>query len=727
MIIASRSAFIVAGLAAGLGSTAATAQDAGNLTNQGIGEIIVTAQRVQESLQKVPVAVTSFDSEDLKKSSIETVNDIALRTPGFTAGGSNPVELNLAVRGIGSAQGISQNAGGDTSVVVFVDGVYVGRGGTPDIDALDLERVEILRGPQGTLFGKNAIGGLVNFVSRKPNDDNRFHAEITGGNYDRFDGLVRANTALSENIFTAASFSIKNRGGFFLNEPTGKKNPNLDLLTGRIALRFLPSDSLDITLSADFTDQDQRSQPRDNVCDATFSNGVHCVGINPDPRITNAVFDGRIKRKLAVYRGEIVLETPIGELTSLTAYRTAKLAMDTLFFSNPINLPAQAESIEYDREDDKQFSQELRLAFGDATSFLDGQVGVYYLSEKIRRTQTLDQYLPIPGRSGTAAWPQSVNARSKAVFGQFNLHPTDRLTLTAGARMTWEKKFGTLGGEVVDAPGFPIPLSEEYEVAIRDSWKAFTPRVALEYELTDRILAYASATRGYKSGGYQGIAGTAASARVSFDPEYAWTYEIGVKSRFADDRAQLNIAAFRTDYKDLQISQLVPFVGVVVGNAATARIQGLEVEAVVRPAPFLQFDGNYTYLDSEFRDFADGATADYTGNRLPRAPVHKINLGLQLNTDIGGWQATGRVDVTRQSHFFFEASNVPAQRQDAYSNIDARVTFRDPSDRWSIAFWGKNLNDTLVKTYVTAFGPFQQQLIPYAPPRTYGVTLGLDL
>ena len=262
------------------------------------GDIIVTAQRQEQKLQDVPVSVTAVSSDQLRASNIETVADIATRTPGLSVSAVDPINTNFAMRGIGSPPGISQNAGGDPSVVVFVDGVYAGRGGTPDLDALDLERVEVLRGPQGTLFGKNAIGGLVQFISRKPSADNSFYFEGTYGNYDKVGVVARGNMALTDKVFLSAGISHKQRSGYEFNETTGHDVNDQNLTTGRLALRFQPTDTLDIILRADISHQDQRGNPRHNNCDTSFNGGVHCVGINPDPRVVNAYTDGFIKRTI---------------------------------------------------------------------------------------------------------------------------------------------------------------------------------------------------------------------------------------------------------------------------------------------------------------------------------------------------------------------------------------------------------------------------------------------
>lgn len=706
-----------------LGVTLSAAGAAPTQPNSALDELVVTAQRVEENIQQVPVAVSAYPTAALRRQSIETLQDIAARTPGFTVGAVDPIQTNLAIRGIGSPFGISQNAGGDPSVVVFVDGVYAGRGGTPDLDALDLERVEVLRGPQGVLFGKNTAGGLVQFISRKPSAEPSLRIEGRYGNHDRRAVNARGTLALSDRLFLSLGGSLKLRDGFALNAPTGHRVDDQDLRTAALALRFVPSGDLDIVLAADLTDQDQRGNPRDNICDATLRDGVHCAGLDPRPRVTNAYIDGYLRRWLQTYRGEVTYATPVGTVTSITAYRASTLNFRTPFFSNPINPPNQIEYTQTDHEKNRQFSQEVRLAFEALSGRLKGVAGVYYLDEDINRTQDTRQDLPSPAQTGVATYPQAVDGRSWALFGQASYAITDTLGATVGLRQTWERKRGRFMGRKVSGPGLPPPLAGDYDVRASESWSALTPRFALDWQASRDLLVYASAIRGFKSGGFQGVAGSAASQATPYNPEYAWSYEAGAKVRGVGERLQLNASVFRTDYKDLQVSQLVPLCCVVVGNAATAEIKGVELEWVLRPAPGLQLDGGYAYLDATFRSFANGVTADYTGNDLPRAPRHKLHLGGQYAVDLRGWYVLGRVDYTNQSRMFFDASNVAAQKQEGYVNVDARLSATSPDKRWEIAIWGKNLTDELVATYANAFAPYRQVVVPYAPPRTYGVTL----
>ncbi|MGE0622136.1 MAG: TonB-dependent receptor [Pseudomonadales bacterium] len=693
-------------------------------SNTVIEDIVVTAQRIEENIQDVPVAVTAFSEDKLWDNRVKSMVDISLRTPSFTATEVNPGEPNLTIRGIGT-EGINSNAGGDPSVALFLDGVYIGRGGAAPLSFYDLERVEVLRGPQGTLFGKNVVGGAVSLVTRKPSLDEDF-VEVSGsfGNYDLIEVLGRFNKGMSPTFAVSGAINARQRDGYTLNETTGNHVDDEKIAGGQISFLYTPTDELDMLLSVDYTNQDQRGQPRDNVCDASVAGGVHCVGVNPNVRRVNAFDDGYLKRDVLGLNLTIDYDIDWGTLTSVTAYRSADFSHADPFFSNPINPPAQIESYNENIEDIAQFSQELRLAFDAMNNRLSGVAGIYYLREENERNEILVQTFPVPAASGTGSFPQDVTAQSFALFGQLNYDLTERLTLTAGARMTWEEKDADLAGVLVSGPGMPPPLAEEYSVSADESWDAFTPRFAATYRFSDDAMAYASASRGFKSGGFQGTAGTAASAATPYDPEYAWSYEIGTKTQWLDDSLQLNLAAYYIDYEDLQVSQLVPLCCVVIGNAATAEIYGVEVEAIYQPVPGLELNGSYAWLDAEYKSFESGATADNTGNTLQRAPKNKVNLGAQYAWPVGDFGVLmARLDWTYQTKIYFEASNTPLEVQDSYDTLYGRIALQAPDNSWEVALWGKNLDDELIKTHIVAFAPFAQQLNLYEPPRTYGLTL----
>lgn len=704
-------------------SFASTTLAADTEESVGIEEVVVTAQKVSENLQDVPIAVTAFGEEQMRVNRIEAMVDVAQRTPGMVATEVNPAEPNLFLRGIGS-EGIDSNAAGDASVVTFIDGVYIGRGGGANLDLLDLQRVEVLRGPQGTLFGKNVVGGLVNLVTRKPSADAFGDVAVTLGNEGRTDVRGRVNRALSDTVFVSAAVVSREHDGYTKNATTGNDVDDEDIFGARGAIRFAPNDTFDLVVSADVTRQRQEGKPRDNVCDPTWQDGVHCVGVDPDERTVNAVTDGFLDRDVQGIAAEANWTTTFGTVTSITAYREASFGFEDPFFSNPVNPPAQIESINRNRENSDQLSQELRLGFDAFDARLDGIVGLYYLTENIDRNEILYQTFPTAGSTGIGSFPQDVESDSIAVFGEVGYDILENLRAIVGARMTWESKDAHLQGVLVEGPGLPPPLSVPYNVDTDEDWDAFTPRAVLQWTAMDDLMVYASASRGFKSGGFQGTAGTGESAVIPYDPEYAWSYELGAKSQWFENRLRVNVAAFHTDYEDLQVSQLVPLCCVVIGNAAEAEIDGVEVELVTQPIEGLEINFGYAWLDAEYVDFASGATADYSGNTLPRAPDNKYNVGAQYTWPLAGLgDAFVRVDYTDQSKMYFEASNTPFEVQEGYDLLDARMALRASDGDWEVAVWGKNLTDELIKSHIVAFAPYRQELNLYQPPRTWGVTL----
>lgn len=711
-------------LAAGLGASMALAAGGTAYAQEtGVETVTVTAQRVEQNLQQVPVAVSAFTSEQLRVNSINRIADVAQRTPNFTTTAYNQAEPEYYIRGIGTSVGVAGNAGGDPSVILMLDGAYLARGGA-NLDLYDLERIEVLRGPQGTLFGKNALGGVMQIVTRKPTDEFFYEFSGTYGNYNRTDGRALVNGPISDTVSGTASVAITRHNGYTFNETTGHHDNDDNTLGGRVSLRYQPNDDIDWVVTADMTNVHANGNTRHNNCDASFQGGIHCVGINPSPRVTNSTDDGFLHRDVWGINSSLDWKTEFGTFTSVTAYRDSKYDHLDTFFSNPINPPNQIESINRVTEHSKDFSQEFRLAFSAFDDRLTGQTGVYYFNERVDRNYWLNQIFPVPAVTGKVQFPQVVNSQSTAVFGQINYKIIDEVTLTAGLRSTWESKTARLQGQVLTGPGFGPPLSTPYDVKAGKSWTAMTPHFGIEWRATEDAMLYVTASRGFKSGGYQGSASDGASAATAYNPEYAWSYEIGAKTQWLDNRLRLNLDAFKTLHKDLQVSQLVPLCCIVIGNAARAREQGVEVEMVAVPLPGLQINASYGYLEAKYTSFATGATSDNTGKRLPRAPQNKINIGAQYSFPAWGYGiGLIRGDWSHQSSIFFDPSNNPTTLQDGYSTFDARLSLTSEDGRWEAALWGKNLTDELVKDYIVAFDAYHQQLNTYTPPRTFGITL----
>lgn len=695
---------------------------------QALEEVVVTAQKREQSLQDVPIAITAFDAESMRSNAIVGLAEIAERTPGFVMTSVNPAEANLYIRGIGT-EGLNSNAAGDGSVVMFVDGVYVGRAGGANMDMFDLERVEVLRGPQGTLFGKNAVGGLVHLVTAKPSEDLQTRLQATIGNLNRTDIRGMVSGPIRDNFFGKVAYSSRTRDGFIRNETTGNKVYDENSQSVRAALRYIPDGyDLDVTVSADLAQQREAGRPRTNLCDTANAGGTHCVGINPDEFVVNSVTDGHLDRDVSGVAAEINWGTSLGTLTSISAYRQAEVDFEDAFFSNPIT-SSTIESINRNVEESSQLTEELRLASTALEDKLDWVVGLYYLTEDVKRNEMLDQRFGAlaPFLVGRVSFPQDVTTTSYAVFAQASYEIVNDLTLTIGARQTWEKKDVELGAVLLSGAN-PPPFTAPYNVNAEESWSEFTPKFSIDYAANDDLMIYASAARGFKSGGFQGTASTPESAVVPYDPETAWSYELGAKTQLFDNRLRVNVAAFYTNHKDLQVTELIPACCVVVGNAADAEIKGIELEFQVVPAEGLDISGSYSYLDAKFADFASGATVDNSGNTLPRSPENKLNLAVQYQWPLAKLgTASARVDWSYQDEMFFEASNTPNEVQGSYDTLNARVAIKGPGENWELALWGKNLGDELIKSHIVAFPLYGQELVMYQPPRTWGLSVSWKL
>lgn len=697
-------------------------------SQQALEEVVITAQKREQSLQDVPIAITAFDAESMRANAIVGLSEIAERTPGFVMTSVNPAEANLYIRGIGT-EGLNSNAAGDGSVVMFVDGVYVGRAGGSNMDLFDLERVEVLRGPQGTLFGKNAVGGLVHLVTAKPTEDLQARLQTTIGNLNRTDIRGMVSGPISDNFFGKLAYSSRTRDGFISNETTGNKVYDENSQSVRAALRYVPDGyDLEVTISADLAQQREAGRPRTNLCDTSNAGGAHCVGINPDEFVVNSVTDGHLDRDVSGVTAEINWGTSFGTITSISAYRQAEVDFEDAFFSNPVT-SSTIESINRNVEESSQFTEELRLASTAFDNRLDWVVGLYYLTEDVSRNEMLDQHFGAlaPFLVGEVSFPQGVTTTSYAIFAQGSYEIVEDLTLTVGARQTWEKKEVELGAVLLSGSN-PPPFTTPYNVNAEESWGEFTPKFVLDYAARDNLMLYASAARGFKSGGFQGTASTPESAVVPYDPETAWSYELGAKTQWFDNRLRVNAAAFYTDHEDLQLTELIPACCVVVGNAANAEIKGVELEFQVVPTEGLDISGSYSYLDAKFADFASGATVDNSGNTLPRSPQNKLNLAVLYQWPLATLgTASVRVDWSYQDEMFFEASNTPNEVQDSYDTLNARVALKGAGENWELALWGKNLGDELIKSHIVAFPLYGQELVMYQPPRTWGLSVSWKL
>ena len=740
--------------ALGMANSAFSAQGA-------IEEIIVTAERRAESLQSVPVAITAFTGEEMDAQGIVDIKGITERTPGFTMGVFNPGQPQFYIRGIGSNE---DGAGGDQSVIVFIDEVYIGRSAGSDFDLFDLERVEVLRGPQGTLFGKNVIGGAVSLITKKPTEETVMKFEGTVGNLDEVTVRGLVSGEIGDNVYGKLSFSSRRRDGYidsrideypaFFPDTSAPEQHDINTDSIRAALRMTPSDRLEINLTANWSNMDRAGPSYLAIgpggipfgasasLDPNYGDDIHENFLEDSGESTSDIVG-------LTARFDYELTDNI-QFTYLTSYRSVDAEQDwplstpnlsALFVSGGA-VPLYLIGNNNYTDESETFTHEFRFTGGNDKLFWIA--GVYYMTEDTDRFETSSVGLlfangfSIPGSlPGVEAGDDQGNeTTSYSIFGQFTYNITDSLALTLGGRQSYDEKD-------ITRVGTPSPLSanRNFNFKTGEDWDAFTGKFGLEWQATDDAFLYLTVSEGYKAGGFQGLAATELIAITPFDPEEAMLYEIGAKTEWFDNRLRLNLAVFETDYTDLQILQLLveedaPFgTGgqLITQNAADADIQGYELEFIIAPTDNLTISGSYTHLDTEFSDFftptgfrppdgGAGTSGDRTGNDLRNAPDTAYNILVRYRMDLanGGtltWQADWRhKDIVYQDPDVFEFAAVPE-----YDVLDLRVSYVWPNGNLETTLWSRNAND---EEYFLHNWPLQGsgQATP-APPRTYGLTM----
>ncbi len=673
-----------------------------------IDDIIVTAERRAQSVQRVPSAISAFSGEMLERAGVINLNDIASRTPSFVIGQQGPSSPDLSIRGIGSSD---RDAGSDRSVIAFVDEVYTGRAGSIPTDLFDLERVEVLRGPQGTLYGKNTVGGAINLITRKPTWDFDALGEVTVGSRELLEFKAAVGGGLSDTLAGRLTVAARSQGPTYRNLFLNRDTDDLLLGTIRGQLLWRPNDSIDVLVSADAA-HDEVDGITTHIDPATPALLASGFTPDPDPFTGYQNVPGFLDRDVHGASVRVDWRTALGTVTSLTAARSLDMAETRDLVGVPLRPgPLGFESTQIMTEDSSIFSQELRLTSNDDGGPISWIIGAYYSQEDVARVEERKRQLN--AAISRPRFDQTATTTSYAVFGQAVWAVTDRLNVTAGGRYTIDEK--DFGLTVTNPFGYVSvsPATQVFSATGSDSWEAFTPKVTVDYAVMDDVMLYATVSQGFKSGGFQGLAANAAAARTSFNPEYATNYEVGLKSRFLDRRATVNLAAFRMDFTDLQFRQRILTIPgdqasaiVVVANAGTAELSGFEVESSFRVTDWLTVNAAYSYLDATITEFnVTAGVTDVNGRPLARAPENTFAGSVDLSWPVGDNLVLGaRAEYRYRSDFWFEPSLDRALLEEGYGIVDARVSLGAEDRAWVLEGWVKNATDEQYRTFAQAIG-----------------------
>ncbi|MBB6522477.1 TonB-dependent receptor [Pseudoteredinibacter isoporae] len=726
-------AIVVMGLSTGI-SPQLFAQEAITLE-----EVTVTAQRREQSLQDVPVAVTAFSADAMEQAGTATIVDLQRSAPNTTlqvSRGTNST-LTAYVRGIGQADPLW---GFEPGVGLYVDDVYFARPQAGVLDVFDVERVEVLRGPQGTLYGKNTIGGAVKYVTKKLTGEPEFSAKASVGSYGQRDLTISGQLPLiQDQLSMGVSVARLQRDGFGTFLQSGEENYNKDLLAARVSLEYTPSEDVFIRFAADKTDDDSNAKGGHRL---TPSLRLPTEITPADVFDTNADMDTNNEVKSS--GASLTVEWQLNDqytFKSVSSYREGE-TFTNIDFDNT-SLPSLHVPAVYD---DDQTTQEFQLTYtGENTTIIGGLY--YYKGNAAGAFDVLlgafDGAFGIPGNFN-ALTAGNVDTESLAAYFHATYDISEQLSLTLGARYTRDDKEATVFKQTQGVDGRSsqlggntifdlLPPATDY--TNDDSWSEFSPRISMDYRINDEVMVYASYAEGFKSGGFdmRGDASKLPSTTEGYDPETVSTWEVGTKTELWDNRLRLNAALFYSDYKDVQVTVQQSadggsnFVSAVL-NAGEATIKGGEIEALAQLTEGLSAQFTLGYLDAEFDEVISGGVNVADSWEFANTPDLTSSLNLSYAHEMGdkgSMVATTGFSYRGETRIFPQVASLVDE--DSYTLWDASVVWYSPDDHWTVGLYGKNLGDEEYRVGGYNFGNLglESSVIGYyGDPRT--VTLSVQ-
>ena len=732
-------AFLLCGLAAGaFAATPAVAQD---VPQDAVAEeeaegnaIIVTARRREETLIDVPIAITAIGGAQLERSGAIDITEVANVAPNVTLEPSRATNSTLTafIRGVGQQDPV---AGFEQGVGIYLDDVYLNRPQAAVLDIYDVERIEVLRGPQGTLYGRNTVGGAVKYVTRRLDDEFALSARATYGEYNQADGVLTVGMPVGDGTLRfGGSIARLTRDGFGKNLTTGRDNYDKDVWGGRLSAE-VHGEGIFARLAGDYTRDKSNARGGHRLIPSQLTNAP----VLDDVYDTRGALDSP-DNDVEAYGISLFAEAELAEsftVRSISAYRKDESSTPIDFDALPtIDVDVPGKYI------NSQFSQELQLLV-DAGP-LQGLIGGYYLDARartpfdVRLFTTLPTILPML----TAGTNALVETNTLAGFADFSYDLTEQLAVSVGGRYTWDERRADIlrqsyirgGSPEFGTPGTPFGLPGT-DFNGKASFTKFTPRASVSFKPTSDHNLYVSYSQGFKGGGFDprgaganapdlngdGVRSDFEQAEfLSFEPETVDSYEVGYKGSLLDRRLNVALAAFRADYKDVQIpgseacfiNNVPSFCGNVT-NAGKARFQGFEAEIAARvgndfltTGDSLRATGAVGYIDAQFKEYITNIVVGGVGTptdvadfrEVQNTPKWTFNQSLVYSTPLGD----GSLDLTeaisyRSKTTQFEIAN-PFLDQEGYALLDASIVYHAPGDRWSLGVYGKNLTDKQYKT-----------------------------
>jgi iron complex outermembrane receptor protein len=708
---------------------------------QGLEEIIVTARKVAENLQETPIAITALSGSALEDRQIFNTDVLDQVVPNLQFANNAPLAGNnsssqVFIRGIGQTDPTSTV---DPGVGMYIDDVYIGNAVGGTMTLRDIASVQVLRGPQGTLFGRNTVGGAILLATTDPGDEFGGKVRVGTGTDSLMDGFIALDAPFSNSLKARFSFGIRQQDGY-VERTDGTDLGDTDTFTGMTKWIWSPSDSVRVTFAGDYTKSEENGSPLVFAAineAATFprvsSLTAGCPGLSdgavpppglPDQPAVPMIQDDRcandlqgrgpfsnngtlpLESTLENWGTSLKLQFDLGErleLKSISAYRDIRWTG----VRDADNTPLTILHTFYDVQAD-QFSQELQLVY--QTESLVGVVGLYYFEQSSDDIVTVELNPPPPGIQRDND-NNIVDNNSWAAFAQWTYNVTDKLSLTAGGRYTEDEK-----GSYPDQFDLSTPNNKQVPVRwYRDTFTSFTPSASIAYRWTDNAMTYVSYSEGFKGGGWNShfndppLSVAEQAALHEFRQEEAQTIEVGFKLDLIEGTLRLNGAVFTSDYTDMQVTYRGPFrappamsgVAPFITNAGKASIDGAELELTWKPGSDWLIDASMGYLDATIDELENLPLAIIPpglveGNRLPFAPEWQGHVGIEYSAHAGNLVITPRVDASYQDTTYFDATNTPEIAQlDNVTTVNAIVALSSDGGPWKVIVGVSNATDEL--------------------------------
>ena len=671
-------------------------------------DVVVTAQKRTSTAQKTAASITAIDAKTLEKNGVQTLQDLTKLAPGVSLG-QDAAKVVVTMRGVSSRDTTEI---GDPAVSISSDGFYIQRPTGLSGTVYDLERVEVLRGPQGTLYGRSATGGAINFITAKPGKETEGKFSLGIGNYGTVNTEGMVNLPLNDAWSARAAFKTTRHSGYRTHESPAIPGDDDDSTSARVHLQYAPDNRLKVLLTGQYTHLGGVGPSVEGVpiVGAVNNNVMPDVDVKGEPHGTpNQYIDTTIK----TVQLNASYDLDFASLIYSAGYRD-------MHYRHLRDLDGLITSANYfsANEHPKDVSHEVRLVSKGEDRF-KWQFGAYYFKETMSLLSYYQSYAVAPPVN-MFVFNYDVKAVSKALFGQASYDLSRGVTVDVGLRTSQDDKtragYQDLGQGIVPQPG-------------SSSSKKNTYHLGLNWQLSPNNLLYAKYSTGYKAGGFttiiNGVGAGATASQRTYDPETINAFEVGSKNQFFERRLQLNLSAYTYDYKDQQVSVSNGGAPYTV-NAGKSRISGAELELQARPTAIDSIDGYIAFLNARFKDFCTNRSAqgdctrNLAGNAPAQAPKWQVGAGYEHRFQLAGGSLTPRLQTHYESKSYLGVDNYVRQTQNSYTRSDAMLTYADDSGKWTLQGYVRNIENARILTVANAnFGSYNYA---FAAPRTFGVT-----